>query len=266
MNTHKDTAPQRRSPLHLLRAQRTVWVRRANYLINLYGRLGFRAFMEEILRRSLLYSRLTRFPWGRRLLFRLYYARNTWQDVDSRSGGGSNLEQTAIIRRELPALFDRLQIRTLLDAPCGDGAWWRHVDHDLARYIGVDVVADILNRQGEDPRHEFQLLDITQDQLPESDAILCRDLFIHFSENLVRVTLQNMKRSGARYLITTTYPDWDNRDIETGDFRPINLNSPPYDFPAPLEIINEGCTEAEGRYSAKSLAVWRFSDLRQIEN
>jgi hypothetical protein len=91
--------------------------------------------------------------------------------------------------------------------------------------------------------------------------VLCRDLFIHFSEALTFDALRNLKKSGATYLITTTFPGRKNRDVETGDYRPIDLTAPPYNFPEPRELINEGCTEGDSRFTDKSLAVWRFADL-----
>ena len=218
---------------------------------------------EDLIRRALLKLRVTRLPWARNLLFRTYYSRNTWSDADSRSGGGSGLTQTATIRRELPVLFEQLSIRTLLDVPCGDGYWWSKVEHDLDRYIGVDLVPQIVAslRARADQRSEYRQLDVLTDPLPKADAILCRDLLVHFSEPLILESLHNLKQSGATYLIATTFPGRENREIETGQWRPIDMQASPFNFPAPVALINENCTEADGRYSDKSLGVWRFADL-----
>jgi hypothetical protein len=46
-----------------------------------------------------------------------------------------------------------------------------------------------------------------------------------------------------------------------GDWRPLNFQRPPFTFPAPLEFINEACTEWNGDYADKSLALWQIADL-----
>lgn len=219
--------------------------------------------VEEVLRRLLLASRATRIPAVRRLLFRLYYHRNTWRDSGSRSGEGSNLDQTAVIREKLPGLFEKLSIRSVLDVPCGDGYWWRHVEHSLDRYIGADVVPEVIKDLSAeaDTRSEYRCLDVSSDPLPQADAILSRDLLVHFSEDLIGATLRNMKRSGAAYLITTTFPGRVNRDIETGRWRPIDLQASPFNFPEPVALINEGAGEYEPRFADKSLGVWRLADV-----
>lgn len=219
--------------------------------------------VEELVRRTLLNLGITRFEWARKRVFKSYYARNTWRDGNSRSGGGSNLEQTAVIRVELPRLFERLDIRSLIDVPCGDGYWWGHVEHDLERYVGIDVVPELIHTQNAKagPGCSYLCRDVATDDMPRADAILCRDLLVHFSEALGRQALQNLKRSGATYLITTTFPGRKNRDIETGRWRPIDLQAPPFNFPEPVVLINEGCTEAGGRFGDKSLGVWRFAQL-----
>jgi len=52
-----------------------------------------------------------------------------------------------------------------------------------------------------------------------------------------------------------------NAEAATGDWRPLNLERPPFNLPPPLVLVNEQCTEAQGRYADKSLGVWRLGDL-----
>ena len=46
-----------------------------------------------------------------------------------------------------------------------------------------------------------------------------------------------------------------------GKWRTLNFNLPPFDFPEPMLVINEKCTEADGAFKDKSLGVWRLADL-----
>ena len=71
-----------------------------------------------------------------------------------------------------------------------------------------------------------------------------------------------MKRSGATFLLMTHFLQLEsNRDIEDGDWRPLNFQKAPFFFPAPVRTIVEHCTEADGAYADKSLSLWRFSGL-----
>ena len=68
------------------------------------------------------------------------------QKQESISGPGSSLAQTAEIRRRLPVLFASLEIGSMLDAPCGDLNWMRHIDLRLEKYVGIDIVQSIIEQ------------------------------------------------------------------------------------------------------------------------
>ena len=75
------------------------------------------------------------------LKFRVYYKERAWGG-DSASGPGSSLRRTRNIRQQLPALIGQLQINSILDVPCGDFHWMRHVNLDGISYCGVDIVRE----------------------------------------------------------------------------------------------------------------------------
>jgi hypothetical protein len=94
------------------------------------------------------------------------------------------------------------------------------------------------------------------------DAIFCRDSLVHFSYEMIFEALENIKRSGAKYLMTTHFVDQnENKDIITGGWRPLNLTMAPFNFPDPVEVINEKCTEMDGAFSDKSIGVWSVAEL-----
>ena len=96
----------------------------------------------------------------------------------------------------------------------------------------------------------------------QPDLLLCRDALVHFSFADIHRALANLKRSAIPYVLATTFPTTDvNDDITTGDWQPLNLEALPIRFPPPLRLINEGCTEGAGRFSDKSLGLWRVADL-----
>jgi SAM-dependent methyltransferase len=187
---------------------------------------------------------------------------NLWQAAESRSGPGSGLVQTATIRQEIPKLLARVGARSLLDVPCGDFNWLRHVDLGVDRYLGVDIVPAMIDRnqlEFGDDRRTFLALDARTDQLPRADLILCRDGLVHLSFEDALRAMANFRRTGATHLLATTFPCLDRNDpAATGEWRPLNLQRPPFGLPDPIEVINEGCTEGGGRYADKSLALWRL--------
>jgi len=165
----------------------------------------------------------------------------------------------------LPDLLRELDTRTLLDLPCGDYTWLRQVELPVTQYIGADVVPSLIadhQARYKDDRHGFAVLDLRVDALPSADVLLCRDCLVHLSFADIALALGNIRRSGIAYLLTTTFPDCErNEDTVTGDWRLLNLERAPYDFPAPLRLVNEHCSEGGRLFRDKSLGLWRVEDL-----
>jgi hypothetical protein len=190
---------------------------------------------------------------------------NAWNGTDSVSGAGSTASQTRRIVAEVPGLLRDFGVSSLLDVPCGDFFWMKQVDLTGIQYIGADIVPELIerNRQYETGNIRFQVLDLLTSSLPRVDLVLSRDCFIHLSHADVFRALENLQRSGSEFLLTTTFTRHQrNRDICTGQFRTLNLQSEPYRFPPPVRVIEEECTETED-FEDKSLALWRIADLSQ---
>lgn len=190
-------------------------------------------------------------------LFTDIYKNNEWKDDESVSGHGSTLDATEGIRRELPKLFDKFHVKTLLDVPCGDFHWFKEMPSNLELYIGADIVPEIIASnidQYDHKRREFIVLDITHDELPKADMILVRDLFGHFSDADLNAAIKNVKASGTKYLLATTFPSSFNTvSIKTGQWRGLNLDY--YcGLPPAIKIINEG----NRMFKDKCLGLWQL--------
>jgi hypothetical protein len=198
-------------------------------------------------------------------IFRDIYRRNHWAGNTSPSGAGASPNQTSQVRRALPALLGQLRVETLLDLPCGDYSWMRLIDLPVASYIGADLLTEVvqpLQIAYSDPSHRFLVLDLTGYPLPGADLLLCRDCLVHLSFADIHRALDNVLASGIPYLMTTTFAECElNEDIVTGDWRPLNLERSPFHFPRPVELLNEGCTEAGGLFRDKCLGVWQTAEL-----
>ena len=195
--------------------------------------------------------------------FQRIHDTNLWGAEASVSGLGSEIDATATLRAELPPLLKRLNITSLLDAPCGDASWIARADLGV-RITGIDIVPCLIERLRARARRgelsgEYHLADVTRDLLPRCDAILCRDCLVHFSFANIARAVDNFRRSGATFLIATTFPEWrQNQDCEDGDWRALNFEHAPFDWGWPVELLNENCTEAGGGWRDKSLGVWRL--------
>lgn len=193
-------------------------------------------------------------------IFTSHYQNNFWSNDESVSGHGSTLKATKMVRKYIPQVVRFLNIKTILDIPCGDYNWFGKIElPDGVEYIGADIVPELIyenNQKYARPGVSFMDLDITRDWLPKADLVICRDLLGHLSNNEVKVALQHIKRSGMKYLLATTFPDHETSgDIETGQWRPINLASL-YGMPNPIEYIRENCSLPG--FEDKSLGLWEL--------
>jgi len=190
-------------------------------------------------------------------VFRHVFHSKRWGNAESASGPGSTLRATRPLLAILPEILKRLSIKSLVDAPCGDAHWIRHLDYTFDEYIGVDIVPELISRlQGEigDSNRRFMVGDITTDVLPKADAVLCRDCLVHLSFDLGLCAVKNWASAGFKYVLATTYPEIQNRDIETGKWRALDMEAAPFNFPPPMMLI------VDGRRS-KSLGLWKVADL-----
>jgi len=191
---------------------------------------------------------------------------NLWGADTSISGLGSEADATVVLRRELPMLLKELGARSLLDAPCGDAVWINETGLDID-CVGLDIVTALVESlqarvAAGKIKGDYRRADITRDPLPRCDAILCRDCLVHLSFDNIARAVGNFQQSGAKWLITTTFPDWQtNHDCDDGDWRALNLERAPFNWGTPLELLNEHCLEAGGGWTDKSLGVWRLADL-----
>jgi len=197
-------------------------------------------------------------------VFNNIYQTNFWKNDESVSGPGSTLKLTKEIRRHLPKLFKDFNIKSILDVPCGDFNWMQHLISklNLDRYIGGDIVSKIIEVNNVKFGREiinFVQLNMITDSLPKVDVILCRDALVHLTYNDIIETIKNFKKSNSKYILITTYSkNRKFRDIKTGEWRAINFNLPPFNFPkAKFQILEKHYKPLNDKY----LALWALQDL-----
>lgn len=174
----------------------------------------------------------------------------------------SEFEQTRKLRDELAILIQRLGIKSMLDIPCRDFSWMREVVKDGIDYTGADIVADVVeHNRAAFPGTKFELLDITRSSLPKVDLVFVRDCLGHLSDANVLKALDNIRRSGSRYLLATSFTKYhDNPDIEDGGWRCINLMIQPFHL-KPQYLINEDCQQGYPHFNDKCMILFDLENL-----
>ena len=214
------------------------------------------------------WRRIKRIAWQLRFhsmerRFEQIYKNNTWACEESRSGEGSTIAATTKAREAIVDFVNSHQIQSILDIPCGDYNWMRHLPFE-GKYIGGDIVAKVVDQNqklhGSETR-AFEVMDITKDPLPECDLILCRDCLNHLSYYDIQRALKNILKSNAKFFATTNFPSQGlNRNQESGfAYRELNFFRTPFGLPKPTADYNEET------HPGKHLTFWRCADLKKLK-
>jgi len=199
-------------------------------------------------------------------IFTDIYKTNYWNSRESVSGHGSETHQTKILIDKLQNLLGEMKIKSLLDLPCGDFNWMKNVNLSKINYIGADIVEDLIEYNNINYKKEnikFDVLNIIEDKLPKLDLIIVRDCFVHLNYEQIFKSINNIILSKSKYLLITNFTEREsNQDIITGYWRALNLQKEPFNFPLPIFVLNEECTDPNGR--DKSLSLYKISDLNKL--
>lgn len=157
-------------------------------------------------------------------------------------GRGSTIARTEAVREKLPYVIMTYGIKSLLDAPCGDGNWMSTLEMDV-KYYGIDVraqnIAVAREREWKIKDRTFVVGDVIRRPWPQVDAILCRDFLQHIKIESIKAYLDRVKRSGAKYLIATCHVKKKNKEIGPKMVRSVNIETKPYFFGSPIMSIEE---------------------------
>jgi hypothetical protein len=154
----------------------------------------------------------------------------------------------------------------MLDAPCCDFLWMSQIDLPKNfKYIGGDISDTLIKHNKENYKDfEFFLFDITTDNFPDVDLLLCRDCLIHFSFSDIDKFFNNIVNSNIKFILLTNHHKHNRnyKDIDTGDCRSINFTKPPYNFENPLDLINDTHSD----FIKRDLCLWSVDTIRKYLN
>lgn len=168
------------------------------------------------------------------------------------NGPGATMAATEQLRKDLPGLLQRHDIKTVLDVGCGDWTWMQHVDLSMLQsYTGWDVDAATIEenkrRFASRTNVTFECKNLlTETDIPKVDLILARHVLMHFPNDYTSQILERFKGSGSTYLLTSTWPGDENSDEQPDGFayrgymeRTVNLEADPFNLPEILDSIEE---------------------------
>jgi len=180
----------------------------------------------------------------------------------SASGAGSTLEYTAQLRPRLSRLLAKLQVKSLLDAPCGDFEWFKEVTVPANMlYVGMDIVRDLIRKNQSEFSSSTRLFcagDITVDPLPKVDLMMCRDCLFHLPNASVGAFFENFLVSQIPWLLLTSHHNPGNEELSVRrGFRKINFEVSPYFFPKPRLAIKD----FEPGFPPRHLCLWSADEI-----
>ncbi len=175
---------------------------------------------------------------------------------DTRSGLASTAKQTRELRRSLPVLLDQFQVRSLLDAGCGDSDLIVSIADGLDLYIGVDLLEEVIRcnieRLAYRPMMTFCVADIARDKLPRCDAVLCREVLEYCTQSEQALILRNIARSGAKFLIAPFSATAGNSGDPAKVSPSLDLTADPHRLPMPEAVVADSAGKSLGLWSIGS--------------
>lgn len=112
-------------------------------------------------------------------------------------GAGSTMRETKKQREWIPKIIERYNIKSIADIGAGDLNWIKHTDLSGVEYQAYDLV----------PRDPSVVkFDLLQEIPPKVDLIMCLWVLNHFPYDHCQKAIENLKASGAKYLMMTDRP------------------------------------------------------------
>jgi hypothetical protein len=178
----------------------------------------------------------------RELDFTSIYRGNGWGDTESKSGIGSRRDSHAV-RHSLELLSSITKskgVRSIADIPCGDFNWigvYISANPDVT-YTGYDIVLPLIKRNRRlFPHQRFEHLDIVREVPGTVDLIFCKDLLNHLEDWEIIVAIDNMQKSGSKWLLASNNFGYENRPLRRTkrlNSRHVDLTAPPFRYPQPI--------------------------------
>lgn len=178
-------------------------------------------------------------------VFTRIYATNAWggEPGEIYSGPGSGGEAAKVYADAVNKFINSMDIQSVVDIGCGDFRVGKAIADSGVNYTGIDIVDSVIARNNSlhaGPGVQFLVRDIIEDELPEGDLCLAREILQHLSNAQIQRVLE--KLSGFKYLIVTDHqppahnliPNLDKPHggyIRIQSHSALVLDKPPFNLP-----------------------------------
>lgn len=133
-----------------------------------------------------------------------------------------------------------------VDLGCGDMRIGRRIAPLFESYLGIDIVKKLVDHHNEKLATDsisFAHLDIVEDELPDGDLCLIREVLQHLSNKQIQRILEKVRNKYKYVLITEHLPSSNpglkknldkahGADLRLYDNSGVFLTAPPFDVPA----------------------------------
>lgn len=147
-------------------------------------------------------------------IFNKIYNEGIWgkkENGESTSGGGSHINEIIqpYISKVSKFLLD-IKPSIVVDLGCGDFNIGKNFVNLCEKYLACDVSSKILNRNKENfsqlKNVDFNLLDLTSDNLPKGDVCFVRQVLQHLSNNDIKKFVDKLNTEKPyKYLVLTEH-------------------------------------------------------------
>ena len=198
-------------------------------------------------------------------LFLSFYAPDLTENHES---GASSKLGTQNLRPRMKQLFNRHSIESIFDAGCNDCNWMSLVT-DYVDYQGGDISPAMIDHvRKEYPELDVISHDITTDPIPNVDLLFIRDVAIHLNnEDKLRVWKNWLSSNVPWILITHNREVSENTNFQYSDqfpFSSANWELDPWNFPKPLDFIDEYESNTIGVSNGRCMGLWHKDQFKGI--
>lgn len=166
-------------------------------------------------------------------IFTNLYATRAWgTDEEGLGSSGSTLDNSRPYIQFLQSFLSANNIKSVVDAGCGDWSFSKAIDWGNISYVGIDIVGPVIERN----RQRFSASnisflhgDINEMELPAADLLICKDVLHYLSNGEVEQFLKRISKYKF-CLFTNDVLGSTNRSIVCGDHRPLDLSKPPFNL------------------------------------